>query len=162
MPLLGSAYLPQSPLTAQPMCKPYACAIHKTITNLYAPESASANPNLLLIAANIIVCMLSKSKVARISAITLVRMGTPSCYLAATCYTAMCGMAAVAATSELINSLAAYFLSASDPFRTTPSNIYICNITASLMPRAPVAPCSTKVCPGNAMLATGIYCTITA
>ena len=75
------------------------------------------------------------------SAIPLAYMGTPSCYPDVTYYTDTCSMAAVAATSELINSLAAYFLSAYDPFCTTPSNVYMCNIAASLMCRAPVAPC---------------------
>ena len=121
-----------------------------------------ANFNLLLIVANMIVYVLSKGKVARMSTIPLAHAGTPSCYPAATHYTATCGVAAITATSEFINSLAACFLSAFNPFYTMPSNIYICNIAAYSIRRAPLAPCYATVCPDDATLAAGIYCTIAA
>ena len=121
-----------------------------------------ASHNLLLMAATMIVCVPSKGKVTQMSTIPIAHVGIPSYYPAATCTTVTSGVAVVAATRVLINSLAAYFLSTSEPFLTSPSNICIRDIAASSICSAPVAPCCATVCPVDTTLAAGSYYTIDA
>ena len=65
------------------------------------------------------------------------------------------GETAVAATSWLMSSLAARYLSWLEPWRTTPSNVYMKDMAASLICRAPLTPCYATVCPNDYTLTAG-------